>query len=125
KNGTLEYIEVGYNVPVLASVVVVRETYGNGFVYQVDLLDTSNVLHTVFTGPDTSLPGSPVDFLISFPQTSYPVKGVKVYTDTNHDLSAWEEIDSIQLLGHVPGSFTTLHAFNGVDNSFPWAGIIQ
>jgi hypothetical protein len=99
ENGTLEYITLGYSTPVYASSITIRETYGNGFVYRVDVLDQSNVLHTVWTGTDPSQPGSPVDFLMSFPETSFLVKGVEIYTDTNHDLSAWEEIDAVQLLG--------------------------
>jgi PEP-CTERM motif len=84
----------------------VRETDGNGFVYQVDVLDTNSVLHTVWSGTDPSFPGSPVDFSVNFARTTYLVQGLKVYTDTNHNLSAWEEIDAIQLRGdpNIPGA---------------------
>ncbi|MDO9450669.1 MAG: PEP-CTERM sorting domain-containing protein [Rugosibacter sp.] len=98
-NGTLEYITVGYSTSVYATGVTIRETYGNGFVYQIDVLDLSDVLHTVWTGTDPSLPGTPVDFLATWAQTSFLVDGIKVYTNTNHNLGAWEEIDSIQLHG--------------------------
>jgi len=57
-----------------------------------------NTLHTVWTGVDTSQPGSPVDFLATWSPTSYLVKGVKIYVDTNHDTN-WEEIDAVQLHG--------------------------
>lgn len=105
-NGTLEYITLRFATPVYADGVTIRETYGNGFVYQVDVLDTSSVLHTVFAGTDPSLPGSPVDFLVSWARTPYLVSGVKIYSNTDHDLSAWEEIDSVQLHGDdaVPGN---------------------
>lgn len=99
ENGTLEYITLGYATPVYASSLTIRETDGNGFVYQVDVLDQSDGLHTVWTGTDPSLPDNPVDFLVSFPQTSFLVKGVKIYTNTDHDLSTWEEIDAVQLHG--------------------------
>jgi VCBS repeat-containing protein len=79
--------------------VVIRETFGNGFVYQLVVLDTSDSLHTVWSGVDPSLPGSPANFTIDFAQTDYLVKGIKVYVDTDHDMGAWEEIDSIQLSG--------------------------
>lgn len=102
-NGSLEYITVGFTTPVYANGVTIRETYGNGFVYQVDALDSSDVLHTVWAGADPSLPGSPVDFLASWSPTGYLVKGVKIYTDTNHNMGAWEEIDSIQLHGDTVG----------------------
>lgn len=108
-NGTLEYITVGFAQSVYADGVTIRETDGNGFVYQVDVLDTANVLHTVWTGTDSSVGGTPVDFLVSFSATSYLVQGVKIYVDTNHDLGNWEEIDSIQLHGSdIPGSTSSV-----------------
>ncbi|MCI4430956.1 MAG: VCBS domain-containing protein, partial [Burkholderiales bacterium] len=76
RNGTQEFVAVGFATPVYANQVVVRETWGNGFVRQVDLLDVNNVLHTVWTGSDPSLPGSPVNFTIDFASTDYLVQGV-------------------------------------------------
>jgi hypothetical protein len=103
-NGSLEYITVGFNRPAYATGVSIRETFGNGFVYQVDLLDTDDVYHTVWTGTDPSQPGSPAAFIISFPTTSYLVKGVKIYTDTDHDPNAREEIDAVLLHGQSPNA---------------------
>ena len=97
-NGSLEYITLGFATPVYASGATIRETYGNGFVYQIDAVDTSSVLHTVWTGTDPSLPGNPVNFMVNW-TTSYLVQGVKIYVDTNHNLSAWEEIDAVRLSG--------------------------
>ncbi|MCX2983455.1 hypothetical protein EYC98_21560, partial [Halieaceae bacterium IMCC14734] len=113
RNGSQEFITVGYATPVYANQVVIRETYGNGFVTQVDLVDLEGVLHTVWTGVDPSLPGTPVDFVIDFAQTDFLVKGVKVYVDTDHDLSAWEEIDSIQLTGVPMRTFIASTDVNG------------
>ena len=98
-DGTLEFITVGFAVPISAIGATVRETWANGFVYQIDALDTNDVLHTVWSGIDPSPPGSPADFLITWPQTPYLVKGLKVYVDTDHVIGEWEEIDSIQLHG--------------------------
>jgi choice-of-anchor A domain-containing protein/RHS repeat-associated protein len=97
-NGPPQFITLGYDTPVHASAVTVRETFGNGFVTQVDVLDTSNVLHTVWTGTDPSQQGTPVDFTVGFAPTPYLVKGVKVYVDINHSPS-WEEIDAVSLHG--------------------------
>jgi hypothetical protein len=122
-DGTLEYITLGYSIPVYASSTTIRETNGNGFVYQVDVLDQSNVLHTVWTGTDPSLPGSPVDFLVSFAETPFLVTGVKIYTDTNHEFGTWEEIDAVQLSGsttHTPLPPTLLLLGSGLVGLVGW-----
>ncbi|HEY2411363.1 MAG TPA: FG-GAP-like repeat-containing protein [Pirellulaceae bacterium] len=97
-NGGPEFLTLGVATPSLARGVTVRETWGNGFVTQIDLLDTNNVLHTVWQDVDPSQPGAAADFTVNFPPTNYLVQGVKVYVDGNHNLSTWEEIDSVQLL---------------------------
>jgi hypothetical protein len=98
-NGTLEHITLGFTTPVYATSALIRETYGNGFVYQIDLVDTENIFHTIWTGTDPSLPGSPVDFNVNWTPTSYLVQGIKIYVNTDHDLGAWEEIDAVKLSG--------------------------
>ncbi len=104
ENGTQEFLTLGYTTPVFATGVDVRETNGNGFVTQIDLLDINNVLHTVFTGPDNTAPGAPGDLVVSFAATPYLVKGVKIYVDTNHNLTTYEEIDAVQLLSSAPST---------------------
>jgi hypothetical protein len=99
RNGSLEWISVGFGTAVYATGATIRESYGNGFVYRVDLIDTLGNLHNVWSGVDNSAPNVLADFALSWAQTSYLVSGVKVYTNTDHNLSAWEEIDAIQLAG--------------------------
>lgn len=98
-NGSIEFIEVSFLAPVYAFGALIRETYGNGFVRKVEVRDTNDVFHTVWAGVDTSLPGAPVDFLVSWATTGYLVDGLRITTDTNHNPSTWEEIDAIQLRG--------------------------
>ncbi len=62
QNGTLEYLTLGFLTPVYADGVLVRETYGNGFVYQIDLIDVGDAFPTIWNGVDPSLAGTPVDF---------------------------------------------------------------
>ncbi|MBK9663139.1 MAG: hypothetical protein IPO71_08925 [Nitrosomonas sp.] len=40
QTGTLEYIALSYPIAVYAYGATIRETYGNGFVYKVDVKDT-------------------------------------------------------------------------------------
>jgi hypothetical protein len=99
ENGSLEYITLGFTTPLYSSGAIVRETDGNGFVYQIAAIDQSNVLHNVWTGTDSSLPGNPVDAAFSWATTPYLVTGLKIYTNTNHNISTWEEIDAVTLHG--------------------------
>jgi hypothetical protein len=101
-NSGIQSLTLGFATPDFASGVIVRETNGNGFVTQIDAIDTNNVAHTVWTGTDPSQPGTPVDFLASFPQTSYKVAAVTVYIDTDHS-PTYEEVDSVQLVGPLTG----------------------
>ena len=52
QDSTLEYLSVGFATPVYANGVTVRETCGNGFVYQIDVLDTVGNWNTVWAGSD-------------------------------------------------------------------------
>lgn len=97
-NGSLEWISVGFDTEVYANGATIRETSGNGFVYQIDVIDTLGNLHKVWDGVDTSAANVPFDFSVSWDTTSYLVAGLKVYVDTNHT-GTWEEIDAIQLAG--------------------------
>ena len=97
-NGGLEFISLGFNTPVYSTGTVIRETWGNGFVFQVDAVDTNNILHTVWSGTDSSAAGAPVDFSLSWSTTSFQTVGLKIYVNGNHSTS-WEEIDSVKLTG--------------------------
>jgi MYXO-CTERM domain-containing protein len=96
---SLEHISVGYATPTYATGALVRETDGNGFVYQIDAIDMAGSLHTVWAGVDPSKPETPVDFMPTWASTPYLVKGLKIYVNTG-DNRAWEEIDAIKLIGN-------------------------
>jgi hypothetical protein len=91
-----EWLEISYAVPVKATKVVVYETWNPGHVVEIDLKDTAGNYHPIFKGPDTTsqCPGM---FSPEFPQTSYPVNGVKVYVED--PAGDWAEIDAVQLVG--------------------------
>ncbi|MBT5536027.1 hypothetical protein HOK31_23350, partial [Candidatus Poribacteria bacterium] len=119
QNGTIEYIAVGYDTPVYADGAVVRETYGNGAVFQIDALDTSGDALTVWSGVDPTLPGEPAEFEVTWGRTSYLVSGLRVWVDGDHDLDAWEEIDAIQLLGSPDTAGTGTEASRRFTYEFP------
>ena len=98
-NGVTQSITVSFKEPVYASAVLVRETYGNGFVTKIFAIDTQGAVHQVWAGKDKTQPNYTVNFIATFPKTTYLVKSVKVVIDPNHNMSAYEEIDAIQLHG--------------------------
>jgi hypothetical protein len=88
-----EWLNLSFATPVQATGVRVHETYNSGFIYQVDLVDTSGQKHTIWTGTDnTACPGW---FEITFPKSEYSVNSVVLYTK----IAGWEEVDAVELLG--------------------------
>jgi hypothetical protein len=98
KDGTLEYIGLGYTTPVFAYGATIRETLGAGMVYKVEARDTAGAWHTVWQGTDPNKEGAIADFFIKWPITNYKVNGLRVHTNTNKT-TTYEEIDAVQLSG--------------------------
>ena len=96
----LQWISVGFTDAVYSTGALIREVSGNGFVYQVDAIDTLGNLHQVWSGADTSPANQVFDFTLSWAETSFKVQGLKVYIDTNRNPREYEEIDAIQLTGN-------------------------
>jgi hypothetical protein len=99
-----EWLEVRYASSVRATGVKVYETFtspafaplsSGGFVYQIDLIDTGSVYHTVWTGSDPTSCGGVL--APTWVETSYDVIGVKVYTQA----AGYEEIDAVGLVHFV------------------------
>ena len=98
-NGTTEWIELGYDTPVYAAGVSIRESWGDGFVTKVELRNASTGgWEKVWSGTDPSVPGDIVDFEVSFAPRTYLVDAVRITTDTDHS-RVWEEIDAVALFG--------------------------
>ncbi|MBK8814734.1 MAG: hypothetical protein IPN42_04140 [Methylococcaceae bacterium] len=98
RDGTLEYISLGFAAPVYAYGATIRETSGSGMVYKVEARDIGGIWHTVWQGKDPSKEGAIANFFVKWPITTYKVNGIKVHTNTSAT-TTWEEIDSVQLSG--------------------------
>jgi len=99
RNGTTEFVTLGYGTPIHAEGVLVRETLGNGFVTNVEVRNVlTGTFESVWSGVDPSVPGAVANFVVSFPRTGYLVDAVRVSVDTSHSTN-WEEIDAVQLRG--------------------------
>jgi hypothetical protein len=99
RNGVTQSITVSFKTPVYASAVLIRQTFGNGFVRKIFAIDTAGKLYPVWAGVDKTQPNYTVNFIATFPKTAYLVKAVKVVIDPDHNKDTYEEIDAIQLHG--------------------------
>ncbi|GMU84630.1 MAG: hypothetical protein AMXMBFR47_44990 [Planctomycetota bacterium] len=103
QNGSRQWIDVRVPTNVYASGVTIRETWGNGFVYQVDAADAGagGVLRTVWKGSDSALPGAAENVRLTWPTTDFLTRRVRIYVDTDANLDTWEEIDAIAIHGYA------------------------
>ncbi|MBX9660016.1 MAG: cadherin-like domain-containing protein, partial [Nitrospiraceae bacterium] len=104
--GAYATLSVGFGTADYATGLLVRQTSGNGFVYQIDLLDSTDVWYNaVWTGTDRSVSGAPVNFVATWTQTAYLVKGARITIalgDAEDD--EWEQIDAVRLLNATANS---------------------
>ena len=98
-----EWLRLHYELTVYATQVRVHESWNNGFIYQVDLIDSAGASHTIWSGTDTTPKQANAWFDISFTQTSYQVNGVKIYTQSSYR----EEVDAVELIGYLPVTGST------------------
>ena len=97
----IESITLGFPLSVHATGVTVRQTYHNGFVRKIEVLDENGISHPVWEGDDLSMPNTPVNCFVSIPRTVFLVKGVKIVIDAGHS-NSYEEIDAVMLRGNLP-----------------------
>lgn len=96
----IEWIELDYAKPVIASAVNIRQTYKSGAIIKVELFDDLDAAHTIWQGPDkTSYPPDEIAWLnIAVDKAEYKAKKVKITLATNA-VDGWNEIDAVQLVG--------------------------
>jgi hypothetical protein len=92
-----EWLEVHFATADHARGIIVYENYAFPFVYQVDLIDSGGIYHTVWTGTDVAACGVP--FSARWESTAYLVAGARIHTQ----VAGYEEIDTVELLGTVSG----------------------
>jgi metal-sulfur cluster biosynthetic enzyme len=112
-----EWLEVSYDTAVYATGLAVYETYNTGFIYQVDLIDTDGVYHTVWTGTDNT--GCPGEFTLTFPRTDYVVDGIKIYTQK----AGYEAIDAVKLVGQVAEQYATSATASSEYSPTDWGAV--
>lgn len=96
----IEWLQVGFEKPVHATALRVRQTFAPGAIIKIELLDEASVAHTVFDEIDeTHYPTWNVAwFERTFERTDYRVTGAKI-TLNSITARVWHEIDAVQLVG--------------------------
>lgn len=99
-NAGIEWLELGYDKPVSATAVRVRQIYGPGAIIKVELIDEAGARHTVWEGSDSdTYNDSEINwFQRSFEATPYKAKGARLTLATNA-ISYRTSIDAVQLVG--------------------------
>jgi hypothetical protein len=96
QDGGTEWLELSYDPPRRASAVRIFEVNVAGAVVGVETVDEGGTRRTVWKGADpTTTPGV---FEVSFAQTGYRVRAVRIVFDTARR-GGWEEIDAVELVG--------------------------
>jgi hypothetical protein len=103
-NGQREFLALGYADPIRAAGVVIYETFNPGAVDRVEVrnADTEQWVE-VWTGAAVAQPKEARVFMVSFPQTTFLVDGVRIELDSPA-VSGWNEIDAVALLDRDPAT---------------------
>ena len=83
KEGPNEFIEVRFARSIAAQQVTVVENFNPGSITKIELVDTKNVHHEVYSNPNPGpLPEAFRTLEVRFPTAEYRTLGVKVYMNT-------------------------------------------
>jgi hypothetical protein len=92
----IEWLELTFPRAVSATGLRIRESDSAGAIIKVELIDTGNQSHALWSGTD---PTRGLNYLmLSFPKTTYKANRVKITLATNLG-PGYKEIDAVQLLG--------------------------
>ena len=95
-----EWLEGGFAKPVHATSIRIRQTAAPGAISRIELIDESDVAHTIWEGvDDTPYVKDTIGWLVKdVPKTSHVVKGARITLETAR-VWGWNEIDAVQLVG--------------------------
>jgi len=110
KEGPNEFIEVRFARSIAAQQVTVVENFNPGSITKIELVDTKNVHHEVYSNPNPGpLPEAFRTLEVRFPAAEYRTLGVKVYMNT----AKVEGVNQIDAIGIADVASTMVkQAFN-------------
>ncbi|MBN1876386.1 MAG: hypothetical protein JXA33_19335 [Anaerolineae bacterium] len=93
----VEWLQLTYAKPVHALEVHVYQTFGRGAISRISIFDAEGNREIVWEGEDDTDP-CPGVLAVSFPETAYRVKQVRIDLDESRT-GFWNEIDAVALIG--------------------------
>jgi len=101
---TVEWIELGYDTPVIPTEINIIQTHSPDQVVQVEVIDTQGGYHTVYTGTPENL-WEQCPYTLAIPiEVDYEVNALKITIDQSVIDPTWNEIDAVELVGHSAGA---------------------
>ncbi len=100
-NDTVEWLELGYAVPLYVKELIVYQSYNPVQIINIELIEPNGSAHSVYTGtPREITSGCPHKLILSWenPQ-NYPTENVRITVDQTVLGLGWAEIDAVQLSG--------------------------
>jgi hypothetical protein len=99
---TVEWLELGYDIPVIPTEVNIIQTHSPDQVVAVELIDTGGTYHTIYTGqPTNKWEECPYTLSISVEDAAYQAVGVRITIDQSVIDTTWNEIDAVELVGYA------------------------
>jgi hypothetical protein len=96
---TVEWLELGYDVPVRPTEVNIVQTYSPDQVVKVELVDTDGTYHEVYTAEPVNLWDECL-YTLSIPvEADYQAVGVRITIDQSVLDMSYNEIDAVELVG--------------------------
>ena len=102
ENYSVEWLEVGFDKPVIPSEINIYETHTPSQIVKVELLDTSGKYHEIYTSTP-KLTDCPFILSIPIANAAYQVQGAKITVDQSKLNLPWDEIDAVELVGVSAG----------------------
>jgi hypothetical protein len=115
---SVEWIELGYSIPVRPTLINIHQSYSPDQVVLVELKEPNGKTHKVYDGEPQKLIECP--YILSIPLAEdYLVDGVKITVDQSKLNTSWNEIDAVELVGFEDGSAEAPPAMPPTDSEFP------
>lgn len=97
---TIDWLEVGFDTPVVPTEVNIYESHTPSQVVLVELVDTVGGYHEIYTAEPEMQIDCPFVLSIEVEDLDYPVVGVKITIDQSQLELPLDEIDAVELVGY-------------------------